>query len=230
MTENKKPLAVFFKKHHTNANKVAEATSLSYQTLIRLTNNSNVDDLRSKVIDQIARYFNRDAGSVLNELYAIEESIWQRDLMANKGKELPRRGLRDNITDDILRAMDSEYNAVALDKPLVSFMPAKKFTVVRVLKKDGIAFEISLINSYGEAEKLVVNEVAKLPAALYAIGAIKSTYGDRHEKDLDDPSAEAEALELLNDLSGNRVWQMVFKNFATTFENEYFDKRLAPRE
>lgn len=224
MTENKKPLAVFFKKHHTNANKVAEATSLSYQTLIRLTNNSNVDDLRSKVIDQIARYFNRDAGSVLNELYAIEESIWQRDLMANKGKELPRRGLRDNITDDILRAMDSDYNAVALDKPLVSFMPAKKFTVVRVLKKDGIAFEISLINSYGEAEKLVVNEVAKLPAALFMVGAIKpdasGPFGDRHEKDLDDPSKEWDRLDELNDLQISRKWQNVFKSYSSSCEDE----------
>lgn len=224
MTENKKPLAVFFEKHHTNANKVAKATSLSYQTLIRITNNSNVDDLRAKVIDQIARYFNRDAGSVLNELYAIEESIWQRDLMANKGKKLPRRGLRDNITDDILRAMDSEYNAVALDKPLVSFMPAKKFTVVRVLEKDGIAFEISLINSYGEAEKLVVNEVAKLPAALFMVGAIKpdasGPFGDRHEKDLDDPSKEWDGLDELNDLQISRKWQNVFKSYSIPGEDK----------
>ena len=224
MTENKKPLAVFFKKHHTNANKVAKATSLSYQTLIRITNNSNVDDLRAKVIDQIARYFNRDAGSVLNELYAIEESIWQRDLMANKGKKLPRRGLRDNITDDILRAMDSDYNAAAIDKPLVSFMPAKKFTVVRVLKKDGIAFEISLINSYGEAEKLAVNEVAKLPAALFMVGAIKpdasGPFGDRHQKDLDDPSKEWDGLDELNDLQISRKWQNVFKSYSIPCEDE----------
>lgn len=224
MTENKKPLAVFFEKHHTNANKVAKATSLSYQTLIRLTNNSNVDDLRVQVIDQIARYFNRDAGSVLNELYAIEESIWQRNLMENEGKELTRQGLRDNITDDILRAMDSEYNAVALDKPLVSFMPAKKFTVVRVLKKDGITFEISLINSYGEAEKLVVNEVAKLPAVLFMVGAIKpdasGTFGDRHEKDLDDPSKEWDGLNELNDLQISRKWQNVFKSYSSPCEDK----------
>nr|DAG07023.1 MAG TPA: hypothetical protein [Caudoviricetes sp.] len=219
-----KPLAVLFGKYKTNAKRVADHTALSYPTLARLTRESSVDDLRVQVIDQIARYFNRDAGSVLNELYAIEESIWQRDLMANKGKELPRRGLRDNITDDILRAMDSEYNAVALDKPLVSFMPAKKFTVVRVLEKDGIAFEISLINSYGEAEKLVVNEVQKLPAALYAIGAIKpdasGPFGDRHEKDLDDPSKEWDRLDELNDLQISRKWQNVFKSYSSPCEDE----------
>ncbi|MFR0553413.1 hypothetical protein ACLUXD_02115 [Loigolactobacillus coryniformis subsp. coryniformis] len=219
MTETKKPLAVLFGKYKTNAKRVADHTALSYPTLARLTRESSVDDLRAQVIDQIARYFNRDAGSVLNELYAIEESIWQRDLMANKGKKLPRRGLRDNITDDILRAMDSEYNAVALDKPLVSFMPAKKFTVVRVLEKDGIAFEISLINSYGEAEKLVVNEVAKLPAALFMVGAIKpdasGPFGDRHEKDLDDPSKEWDRLDELNDLQISRKWQNVFKSYSS---------------
>lgn len=219
-----KPLAVLFGKYKTNAKRVADHTALSYPTLARLTRESSVDDLRVQVIDQIARYFNRDAGSVLNELYAIEESIWQRDLMANKGKELPRRGLRDNITDDILRAMDSEYNAVALDKPLVSFMPAKKFTVVRVLKKDGIAFEISLINSYGEAEKLVVNEVAKLPAALFMVGAIKpdasGPFGDRHEKDLDDPSKEWDGLDELNDLQISRKWQNVFKSYSSPCEDE----------
>ncbi|RRG06360.1 MAG: hypothetical protein DUD28_02770 [Lactobacillus sp.] len=224
MTETKKPLAVLFGKYKTNAKRVADHTTLSYPTLSRLTRESSVDDLRVQVIDQIARYFNRDAGSVLNELYAIEESIWQRDLMANKDKELPKRGLRDNITDDILRAMDSEYNAVALDKPLVSFMPAKKFTVVRVLKKDGIAFEISLINSYGEAEKLVVNEVQKLPAALYAIGAIKpdasGPFGDRHEKDLDDPSKEWDRLDELNDLQISRKWQNVFKSYSSPCEDE----------
>lgn len=224
MTETKKPLAVLFGKYKTNAKRVADHTALSYPTLARLTRESSVDDLRVQVIDQIARYFNRDAGSVLNELYAIEESIWQRDLMANKGKELPIRGLRDNITDDILRAMDSEYNAVALDKPLVSFMPAKKFTVVRVLKKDGIAFEISLINSYGEAEKLVVNEVAKLPAALFMIGAIKTDasgpFGDRHEKDLDDPSKEWDGLDELNDLQISRKWQNVFKSYSSPCEGQ----------